>query len=149
MKHEHEHREHEHHERHHRETGGRNDAAEDLDRKTTMRVNAPEIDREANEKKRGGRAKRKDGGGVKRHMVDHEGKLLKAKKDHEKRPERKRGGRMPEHAKHVEMHGEHEKHRADRKPRKDGGRTGADEHPFSSARKGETPPGRKEMAGYE
>lgn len=105
------------HERKHREEGGRNDAAEDVDKKTQMRVNAPEIEREADEKKRGGRAKRKRGG-----MAEH---------------------------KHVEMHGEHEAKRADRKPRKDGGRTGADAHPFSSARKGETPPGRKEMAGYD
>ena len=60
------------------------------------------------------------------------------------RAKRKRGGRMEE-KKHVEVHGEHEKHRADRKPRKDGGRTGSDTHPFSSARKGEMPKGRKEM----
>ena len=146
MKHEHEHREHEHRERHHRETGGRNDAEEDVERKTPMRVNAPEIDREASEKKRGGRAKRKHGGEVRKHHVDHEGKLVK--KEHE-RHERKRGGRMPEHAKHVEVSGEHEKHRADRKPRKDGGRTGADAHPFSSARKGTPAPGRKEMMEFE
>jgi hypothetical protein len=105
------------HERKHRETGGVNEAEEDVSKKTPMRVNAPEIEREADEKKRGGRAKRKRGG-------------------------------MAE-AKHVEMHGEHEAKRADRKPRKDGGRTGADSQPFSSARKGTTPPGRKEMAGYE
>lgn len=107
------------HERKHRETGGVNEAEEDVKDRPEARTNAKKIDDEAEEKKRGGRAKRK------------------------------RGGRMPEHAKHVEMHGEHEKARADRKPRKDGGRTGADAHPFSSARKGTTPPGRKEMAGYE
>jgi hypothetical protein len=146
MKHEHEHREHEHHERHHRETGGRNDAEEDLRDKPEARTNAKKIDDEAEEKKRGGRAKRKRGGEVRKHHVDHEGRLMKKHGgEAEKRHERKRGGRMPEHAKHVEVHGEHEKHRADRKPRKDGGRTGADEHPFSSARKGTLPTGRKEM----
>lgn len=103
------------HERNHRETGGRNDAKEDVDTKPEARTNAKNIDAEAEERKKGGRAKRKRGGMTK----------------------------------HVEMHGEHEAKRADRKPRKDGGRTGADAHPFSSARKGETPAGRKEMAGYD
>lgn len=107
------------HERKHRETGGVNEAEEDVNDHPEARTNAKKIDAEAEERKKGGRAKRK------------------------------RGGRMPEAAKHVEVSGEHEHKRADRKPRKDGGRTGADTHPFSSARAGTTPPGRKEMAGYD
>ena len=77
------------HERKHRETGGVNEAEEDIRINPEARTNAKKIDDEAEEKKRGGRAKRKRGG-------------------------------MAE-AKHVEMHGEHEHKRADRKPRKDGG----------------------------
>jgi hypothetical protein len=51
-----------------------------------------------------------------------------------------------DHAKHVgEVRGEHGKHTAARAPRKDGGKTGADRAPFSSARAGTRPPGRKEM----
>lgn len=133
---------HEREEHKHRETGGRNDAEEDLKDKPEARTNAKKIDGEAEELKKGGRAKRKKGGEVRKHHVDHEGKLMK-------RPERKRGGAMMEHKKHVEVHGEHEKHRADRKPRKDGGRTGADSHPFSSARKGEVPKGRKVETEFE
>lgn len=140
---------HKEHSRHHRETGGVNDAEEDVKSKPEARTNAKNIDDEAEEKKRGGRARRKSGGGVKHHHVDGDGKLVHKKaKEHSMhtaaRSERKRGGKL-EGKKHVEMHGEHEKHRADRKPRKDGGRTGSNEHPFSSARHGEKPPGRTEM----
>lgn len=112
---------------HKRDTGGRNLAADDLDEKTEMRVNAPKIDREANEKKRGGRTKRKSGG-----MVHHE-KMENMK-----------------HAKHIgKVHGEEAKHHAGRKPRKDGGRTGADSHPFSSARNSDPAPGRKVQTEFE
>ena len=108
--------------RKHRETGGRDLAKEDVDDRPEERTNAKNIDREAEERKKGGRAKRKSGG-----IVHHEkmGELA--------------------HAKHVgKVHGE-VKHHAGRKPRKNGGRTGADQQPFSSARKGELAPGRKEM----
>jgi hypothetical protein len=107
------------HERKHRETGGVNEAEEDIRINPEARTNAKKIDDEAEERKKGGRAKRK------------------------------RGGRMPEDAKHVEVRGEHEHKRADRKPRKDGGRTGADSQPFSSARKGTPAPGRKEQMQFE
>lgn len=69
--------------RKHRSTGGVNEAAEDLKMKTKDRVNAPNIEREAEERKRGGRAKRKAGG-----MVDGE-----AAKCHAGRKPRKSGGR--------------------------------------------------------
>ena len=128
------------HERKHREEGGRNDAEEDLKDKPEARTNAKKIDDEAEELKKGGRAKRKRGGGVREHHVDHEGKLV---------AKRKRGGALMEHKKHVEVSGEHEKHRADRKPRKDGGRTGSDSHPFSSARKGTDPKGHKTEMEFE
>ncbi len=110
--------------RKHRATGGRDDAEADLNDKPEARTNAKNIDREAEERKKGGRAKRKSGGHV----------------HHEKMEELA-------HAKHVgKVHGEHAAHRADRKPRKSGGRTGSDSAPFSSARNGTLPAGRKEMA---
>ena len=94
----------EYHHRKGRSTGGVNEAAEDLKDKPEARTNAANIDREAEERKRGGRAKRKDGGKA-------EGEMMKM--------------------------------RADRKPRKSGGRTGADKNPFSSARHGSEPKGHK------
>jgi hypothetical protein len=110
-------------ERKHREEGGRDLAEEDVRDEPEARTNAKNIDREAEEKKRGGRAKRMRGGHVHHEKMEH----LK-------------------HAKHVGLvHGEHAKHHAGRKPRKDGGRTGSNERPFSSAHKGELPPGRKDM----
>ena len=104
----------------HRNTGGRNDAAEDVDRKTPMRVNAPEIDAEANEKKRGGRTERRRGG-----VVHHE------KMEHMK------------HAKHVgPVHGKRDVH-AGRAPRKSGGRASSNRNPFSSAHAGTPARGHK------
>lgn len=106
-----------------RSTGGRDDAAEDLKQKTQMRVNAPKIEAEADEKKSGGKVKRKRGG-----IVHHENM------------------ENMKHAKHLgPVRGEASKGHAGRKPRKDGGRTGADSHPFSSAKTGEKPAGRTEM----
>lgn len=110
----------------HRETGGRNDAAEDLDKKTPMRVNAPKIEAEADERASGGRTGRKRGGVV--HHENMEGM---------------------KHAKHVgAVQGSMHTH-AGRKPRKDGGRTGSDSAPFSSARKSTPAPGRKVETGLE
>ena len=122
-----------------RSTGGRDDAAEDVKDKPEMRVNATKEKAEAEERKKGGKVE---------HAKDcrcHECMGGRAK--------RKRGGhvhheRMEElaHAHHVgPVRGEHAKSHAGRKPRKEGGRTGSDTHPFSSARKGEHPAGRKEM----
>ena len=48
--------------KHHRATGGANEAEEDLKDKPEARTNAKEIDEEAEERKRGGRAKRRHGG---------------------------------------------------------------------------------------
>jgi hypothetical protein len=61
--------------------------------------------------------------------------------------ERKHGGRAKKHA--GKVHGEHAKHHAGRKPRKSGGRTGSDTHPFSSARHGTAPKGRKLEMEFE
>lgn len=106
---------------------GEDEADMDLKDKTPDRVNAPNIDREADERKRGGRAKRAHGGHVKVH-VHHE------KMEHMK------------HAKHVgKVHGEAGHHHAGKAHRKSGGRAGADSHPFSSAHKGELRPGGREM----
>ena len=66
----------------------------------------------------------------------------------EEAEERKHGGKARKHRRHggharkeVEMHGHESKHHAGRKPRKSGGRTGADSMPYSSARKGTPPKG--------
>lgn len=118
-------KEHEHGEmeRKHRSTGGRDDAEADVADKPEARTNARNIDSEAEERKKGGRAKRRRGGHVHHENMDH-----------------------MKHAKHLgPVHGAASVKRSDRKPRASGGKTGSDSHPFSSARKGETPPSRKEM----
>ena len=72
------------------------------------------VEDEAEEKKRGGRAKRKHGG-----MVHHE------------------AGKHMGQAKHVgKVEGHMPKAHAGRKPRKSGGRAGSDRNPFSSAKSG-------------
>ena len=120
----------EHHHRKHREAGGVNDAEKDLDTKPANRSGPDKkINDEAEERKHGGRTHRKHGGEV--HHKDckcHKCMGGEAKK------ERKEGGKVE---------GEHEKHRADRKPRKSGGSANATEHPFSSAREGTAAEGRK------
>lgn len=106
-----------------RSTGGRDDAEADVRDKPEMRVNATKEKAEAEEKKRGGRTGRKRGGVVHHENMDN-----------------------MKHAKHLgPVRGEASRSHAGRKPRASGGKTGADSHPFSSARKGELPPGRKEM----
>ena len=56
--------------------------------------------------------------------------------------ERKWGGK----AKNVgSVHGKHASHHAGRKPRKSGGKVGADTNPLSSAHRGTTPKGRGDM----
>jgi hypothetical protein len=61
------------------------------------------------------------------------------------RTKRKLGGAAKmAHMKHVgHVHGEHAHHHAGRKPRKSGGKVGADTHPLTSAHKGTQPKGRK------
>lgn len=93
----------------------RRDWESDLKDKPTNRGAPSNVSKEAEEKKRGGRAKRRDGGGVKHH---------------------ERGKNLA-HAKHVgQVSGDTNKH-AGRMPRKSGGRAGT--WPFSAARAG-TPP---------
>lgn len=111
-----------------RETGGANEAKEDLDSKPEMRVNAPKIKAEAEERKSGGRTARKHGGEVHKSGCKCE-KCMGGKVE-----ARKEGGKVE---------GDHEKMRADRKPRKSGG--SATSNPFSSARSGSPPAGRKVM----
>lgn len=96
-----------------RSSGGVNDESEDLKDKPERYNKAPKIEDAAEERKAGGRTKRKRGG-----MTKDCG----------------------------EVSGEKEMMRADRKPRKNGGRTGSDQSPFSSARKGEDPKGHKTEA---
>lgn len=93
---------------------GVDDASKDLSMKPERRNNADKIFGDAEERKHGGRTKRRAG-----HKMEH----------HEK----KEGGKV---------HGEHEKHHAGRKPRKSGGRTGSNMNPLSSAHSGTPAPGR-------
>lgn len=134
---------HEHHHRKARSTGGVLDAEEDVKTRPEARTNAKKIDEEAEERKRGGRAH-----GGKRHGAELHHKSCGCHKCMGGRAERKHGGRMEE-KKHVEVHGEHGHHRADRKPRKSGGRTGADAMPFSSARHGSQPADHKTEVGVD
>jgi hypothetical protein len=103
--------------RKHRETGGANEAEEDVKDKPEPRTDAKKIDAEAEEMKKGGRAKRKRGG---------------------------RTGFGPENQK---VEGEKSAMHAGRKPRKSGGKASSDANPFTSARSGTDGPGRKVMKG--
>lgn len=134
------------HNRKHRETGGVNEAEQDLRDKPEARTNAKKIDAAAEERKRGGRT----GEEGRHHGDEHHHAACKCARCTGGRTERKRGGMVHhekmenmKHAKHIgPVHGE-AKHNAGRKARKSGGRTGADSHPFSSARYGESAPGHK------
>ncbi len=110
----------------HRETGGVNEAKADLDTRPERRDNATKIENEAEERKHGGRTRRRHGGEV------HHSRCKCEKCMGGETKERKEGGKVE---------GEHERPRADRKPRKSGG--AAEMHVFSSAHKGSPPPGRK------
>ena len=135
------------HHHQHRETGGSNLAEEDLRDKPEARTNARKIDEEAEERKHGGHV-----GGGKHHGKEHHHPECKCGKCMGGRAGRKHGGHVHhekmehmKHAKHVgKVHGEHAHHHAGHKPRKAGGRTGADSHPFSTARHGTAAPGRRE-----
>ena len=108
------------HTRKHREAGGVNEAAEDLKSKPEE-YNHGRPEKEAEERKHGGRTKRKLGG----HVHHEHGKHLA-------------------HAKHVgHVHGEHHMAHAGRKPRKSGGRAGSEANPFTSALHGTPPKGHK------
>lgn len=71
-----------------RNTGGANEAEEDVKDKPEPRTNAKKVDEEAEEMKKGGRAKRKHGG--KTEIGHIEGKKAEA---HAGRKPRKSGGR--------------------------------------------------------
>ncbi len=73
--------------RKHRETGGKNDAEEDVKSKPEARVNATKIYKEAEEMKKGGRAKKAHGG----KMVGNVGG--EKSMPHAGRKPRKAGGR--------------------------------------------------------
>ena len=75
----------------HKGTGGVNEEKEDVDTKPEMRVNAKKIDAEAEEKKHGGRAKKKGGG----RAMHHEAMSVHGKHftHHLGRKPRKSGGR--------------------------------------------------------
>jgi hypothetical protein len=73
--------------RKHRETGGANEAEEDLKTKPEARTNATKEDAEAEEMKKGGRAKRKHGGKMVGKVEGEKGHM------HAGRKPRKSGGR--------------------------------------------------------
>ena len=93
-----------------RGSGGVDMAEEDEKTKPEARTNAAKIDREAEEMKKGGRAKKA------------------------------RGGKML-----GKVSGEKGYAHAGRKPRKAGGRTGSESHPFTGANRGKEPEGHKTM----
>ena len=105
--------------RKHREEGGvvdKDDAPSDV-----YAGKGSNVEKEAEERKKGGRVARKTGGVVHREKMEH----LK-------------------HAHHVAMvHGEASKQHAGRKPRKAGG--ACESHLFSAAAKGEKPAGHSMM----
>jgi len=90
--------------RHKRASGGADLASEEMNHKNQKYTYESKVNNEAEERKAGGRAKRK--------MVG-------------------------------KVEGEHAKHHAGRAPRKNGGRTGSDSNPFTSARHGTQPAGYK------
>jgi len=73
--------------RKHRETGGENAAEEDLKDKPEARTNAKKIDAEAEEMKKGGRAKKARGGKMVGKVEGEKGEM------HAGRKPRKSGGR--------------------------------------------------------
>jgi len=100
-----------------------------------------------------GHRKHRETGGVNEaemDLKDHPQRYNQSKVEDEAE-ERKHGGRTKKHAKHAAMkvHGKHAAHHAGRKPRKSGGRTGSDSHPFTSARHGTPPKGRKLEMEFE
>jgi hypothetical protein len=100
-----------------------------------------------------GHRKHRETGGVNEaemDLKDHPQRYNQSKVEDEAE-ERKHGGRTKKHAKHAAMkvHGKHAAHHAGRKPRKSGGRTSSDSHPFTSARHGTPPKGRKLEMEFE
>ena len=134
--------------RKHRETGGVNEAREDEDTKPEARTDAKKIDAEAEEKKRGGRAKRRRGGKTEvGHVEGHAGM------HHAGRKPRAHGGQTKEDREHeregMEKREERkEERKEERRHRARGGST-SDANPFTSARKGTEAPGRKVRKGNE
>lgn len=119
--------------RKHRETGGFNAASEDLKKKNMSYTYEDNVGKEAEERKYGGRTKRKSGGRLAEGFgPEHEGTQHRAM--------RKAGGHVMKHVGEVE--GKKAKHHMGRKARKSGGSCDSG-NPFSSARKGEAPMGRK------
>ena len=106
--------------RKHRASGGVNEAAEDLKHKNMHYTYDSNVNKEAEERKSGGRTKH--------------------------RAARKSGGKAAHHDMHV--HGEHAKHHAGRKPRKSGGRLlgGSD---WAKAQKSTPPAGRNVSGSIE
>jgi hypothetical protein len=121
-----------HHTRSHKATGGVNNVDRDLAERPEPRTNAKDIDREAEERKRGGRTKAKEDG----EGFSYEGEPTKR---------RRRGGLTKERERKEvgEIQGEAKRRHAGHKPRKAGGRAASEKSPFSSAYHGEAPKGRK------
>jgi hypothetical protein len=133
--------------RKHREDGGKIEKGTvepDSPVKEAYSGKGSHVEHEAEERKHGGRAKRKHGGKIEHHNAMHS----EHHHEHPKaahRPKRKRGGHvMHEH----DVKGEHAKHRHDRKARKSGGKMGADKAPLSSAAKGMEPKGHKSQVSW-
>jgi hypothetical protein len=119
--------------RKHKATGGADEADEDLRETPSERTPTANLEKEAEEKKRGGRAKKARGGRLHHARGGHHGG------HHD--------GFGPEHHTELKVGGKAAHHHAGRKPRKAGGRTGSEANPFTSARSGSDAPGRKLMRG--
>lgn len=125
--------------RKHRETGGANEAEADEKDKPKHYTADSNVEEESEERKRGGRAKRRRGGKTELGKVEGEKGPM-----HAGRKPRKAGGAAEE--KHDRGEAEYDRARGGRAHRARGGGT-SDANPFTSARKGEDGPGRKVMKG--
>lgn len=139
--------------RKHRETGGANEAKEDEDTKPMKYTADSNVERESEERKRGGRAKRRRGGKTEvgkvegHHAMRHAGRKPRASggqtkedREHESEGMKRHERREREDREHEREGMEHRKHRAR------GGST-SDANPFTSARKGTDPSDHKVMKG--
>jgi hypothetical protein len=98
-----------------------------------------------------GRKHRETGGvnDAKKDVDENPAERTPTAKPEKEAEEKKHGGRAKRrHGGKAEMkvHGEKGMHHAGRKPRKAGGKVGADSHPFSSAKGGSQPSGRSVMS---
>lgn len=142
--------------RKHRETGGVNEAEQD-EKDRPMRYTADsKVENESEERKHGGRTKRRRGGKTEVGHVSghapmhHAGRKPRASGGQTKEDREHEREGMKRHERRERRDREHERegmeHMEHRRARARGGST-SDANPFTSARKGTDGPGRKVMKG--